>query len=657
MSRKNIAILYILSVVVGFVFLFIFTNRAFVADEELQIIELPAYALVEAEPTTKLLERLVEPLVVAVPPEPPARPLIVESGPVAIPEHMKRLAIAQPMTDISIVGAGFNIFGTSSPEKGLYVNGRAVTNRVDEGFFNVFVSLTPGENIFVFSQDGQNDVTRVIYREAEVLEPDYIVLSRVEFLYAFPAQTEYVSAGEEVFFSVIAPIGANVKVSFNGEELTLLPEGRAVRGNTERIYATTFSAAYIMPERENLDAITDIGRALYSMEFEGQSMSTYGAMIRLIGEQAAFFATVTADAAWTFPNPHLAGGPSWSLTRGQQALVRRTTEGGNWVELDTGMWIQRENVTLGFGAEHVTNAFLSVGRYEVRGFTHSIIWEAAHNPAARVDFDGRVLRVYFAMQDQVPEMDLSDISEQDLFFSSKTSGMRGGVPYYAFTISSEVNIEGFYTSFVNGEFALNIRLRRTLAEGDYPLGGFTFVIDAGHGGHDSGARGAMGIYMSEKDINLINAKNLADRLEELGAVVVLTRSTDVFLTLQERTQISRMIKPDMFISIHADSTVETTDATNIHGASFWYRNPNSRALAEHLTYELHYINPRTTRTKSANHANFFVCRPTWTPSVIIEASFMNNIHDFAWMLSLENQRVLADGLRDAVLSYYIVKSY
>ena len=654
MNRKRIAILYILPVVVGFVFLFIFTNRAFVVDEEPQIIEPPAYASSESEPTTKLFERLVEPLVVAVAPEPAARPLIVESGPVAIPEHMKRLAIAQPMTDTSIVGEGFNIFGTSNPAEGLYVNGRTVTNRVEEGFFNVFVSLSPGENIFVFSQDGQNDVTRVIYREAEVLEPDYIVLSRAEFLYAFPTQMEYISVGETLFFSVIAPIGAQVKVSFNGEELLLLPERRAASVNAERIYATTFSVAYIMPAREGLDAIIDIGRPLYSMEFEGQSISTYGAMIRLIGEQAAFHATVTADAAWTFPNPRLAGGPSWSLTRGQQALVRRTTEGGDWVELDTGMWIQRENVTLGFGAERVTNAFLSVGRYEISDFTHSIIWEAAYNPAARVDFDGHVLRMYFAMQEDVPEIDLTDVSEQDLFFSSKTSGMRGGVPYYAFTIRTGINVEGFYTRFANGEFVLNIKQRRALAEGDYPLSGFTFVIDAGHGGHDSGARGAMGIYMSEKDINLINARNLAGKLEELGAVVVLTRSTDVFLTLQERTQISRMIKPDMFISIHADSTVETTDATNIHGVSFWYRNPNSRALAEHFTNELHYINPRTTRIKSANHANFFVCRPTWTPSVIVEASFMNNINDFAWMLNPENQQALADGLASAILSYYYI---
>lgn len=564
-------------------------------------------------------------------------------------EHMQMLSIAQPMNDVSVPAPGFNIFGTSDPEKGLYINGLPVNNRTEEGFFSIFVDIALGNNTFVLSQDAQEDVIRIINRLPDTLEPAHEVMERAILTSVFPAQAEYVSSGDTIVFEAIAPIGASLTVDFNGETLILSPEHKTHNFHTGQIYATTFSASHKVTGRTGEDTIIDLGQPLYLMEFGGQTMSSSGADIRLINENAPFYATVTAKTAWTFPGASTDGGSDWSLTRGQRALVRAISGGGEWVRLDSGMWIQRENVYLRFESKLINNV-LSNGRY-VRGtVTDSIKWDAIHYPAVRATFDSDVLKIYFSMQKEAPAIDLSDFG--DMFFNEMISGIYNGMPYYAFTVREGVNVEGFYTSFSNGEFMLNIRRRRELAEGNLPLSGFTFVIDAGHGDHDYGALGPKGRVMAEKCINLANAKNLALRLEELGATVVQVRETDVFLTLQERTEISRKLKPDMFISMHADSTAETTDATNIHGASFWYRNPNSRPLAEHFAYELHGINPMTTRGAHANQANFYVCRPTWTPSIIVEASFMNNIHDFAWMINYENQQILAGGIVRAILSYY-----
>jgi N-acetylmuramoyl-L-alanine amidase len=93
------------------------------------------------------------------------------------------------------------------------------------------------------------------------------------------------------------------------------------------------------------------------------------------------------------------------------------------------------------------------------------------------------------------------------------------------------------------------------------------VVDPGHGGHDPGAQGAGGT--REKDIVLQIALRLARKLrEELGLDVVLTRSTDVFVELQERTAIANQVGADLFVSIHANASMNRAAA----GIETYYLN-------------------------------------------------------------------------------------
>jgi N-acetylmuramoyl-L-alanine amidase len=78
------------------------------------------------------------------------------------------------------------------------------------------------------------------------------------------------------------------------------------------------------------------------------------------------------------------------------------------------------------------------------------------------------------------------------------------------------------------------------------------VIDAGHGGVDPGATGVSGAL--EKDLVLSVAKTLRDALESTGKYkVVMTRDTDIFLSLKARVAVGRRARADLFVSIHADS--------------------------------------------------------------------------------------------------------
>lgn len=79
------------------------------------------------------------------------------------------------------------------------------------------------------------------------------------------------------------------------------------------------------------------------------------------------------------------------------------------------------------------------------------------------------------------------------------------------------------------------------------------VIDAGHGGHDSGTLGPGGV--EEKDIALDVALRLGHLLQQrLGAQVIYTRRTDKFVPLEERTAIANQAHADLFLSIHANSS-------------------------------------------------------------------------------------------------------
>ena len=79
------------------------------------------------------------------------------------------------------------------------------------------------------------------------------------------------------------------------------------------------------------------------------------------------------------------------------------------------------------------------------------------------------------------------------------------------------------------------------------------VIDAGHGGHDTGTIGPNGLL--EKDVVLDVARRLGRLLEtRLGAEVVYTRQDDTFIPLETRTAIANREQADLFISIHANSS-------------------------------------------------------------------------------------------------------
>ena len=364
---------------------------------------------------------------------------------------------------------------------------------------------------------------------------------------------------------------------------------------------------------------------------------------------AQIYATVIDDAAWVFSKNSQTGGSDWIMSRGQTDRVVAESSNG-FVKLSCGVWTRRDSVALADEPDLPENT-LQNGEYRTGKDRDMVVWQSIFSAAAHAGFDGQVLKVSFGMHTEAPPLNFADDLSETIFESVR-SGKDGDTPFIAFTIREDARFEGCYIDYYSGELRLHLKKRKTLAEGDRPLAGIRIVLDPGHGGNEYGATGPLGRLLPEKNLNLINARNLAEGLKALGANVYMTRETDMDMTLQERVDFNLRFKPDLFISLHVNNVEETTNASNIRGFTVWYRNPASAEFSQTLLDIMYYINPATNRYRNINQANFFVCRPGWAPAVILEAGFIINIDDFVWLIDPAAQNKMAEAAIEAILEYF-----
>lgn len=175
-----------------------------------------------------------------------------------------------------------------------------------------------------------------------------------------------------------------------------------------------------------------------------------------------------------------------------------------------------------------------------------------------------------------------------------------------------------------------------------PLRGMTIVLDAGHGGYDSGARGPRTL---EKTHTLDLIQRVAGDLRARGANVLLTRSGDYFVTLQGRVDFANTRRADLFISIHNNAS----DNRASTGTETFYYTAQSVGLAREIHRELSKATGCPNR--GISQARFFVIRKTWMPSVLLEVAFVTNPREEGYLSSPAWCQRVADGVTRGVLNY------
>jgi N-acetylmuramoyl-L-alanine amidase len=213
------------------------------------------------------------------------------------------------------------------------------------------------------------------------------------------------------------------------------------------------------------------------------------------------------------------------------------------------------------------------------------------------------------------------------------------------------------------------------------------VIDAGHGGHDTGTIGPNGL--QEKDLVLDVALRLGKLLEsKLGAQVIYTRDDDTFIPLETRTAIANEKQADLFVSVHANSSQDSS----ARGVETYYLNfttnadalevaARENAVSEKSIYELQDLvkkitlkdkieesrelagdvqaslyaglspkNP-TLKNRGVKKAPFVVLIGANMPSILAEISFVSNPTDEKKLETPEYRQKIAESLNKGIYKY------
>lgn len=213
----------------------------------------------------------------------------------------------------------------------------------------------------------------------------------------------------------------------------------------------------------------------------------------------------------------------------------------------------------------------------------------------------------------------------------------------------------------------------------------TVMIDAGHGGKDPGAQGLSGL--TEKDVNLRFAKFLGEALQKKGINVIYTRTTDVFIPLETRTELANSKGADLFVSVHCNSHTDKSSAgmetyslnlaTTQEGVRVAAReNAASQKKISDLQAILtdlmlsaktaesrdlaKFVQKRSiaavrgdypTRDRGPHEAPFFVLIGANMPAVLVELGYVTNPADAQRLGSDAYLRALAQGMTEGILAY------
>ena len=182
-----------------------------------------------------------------------------------------------------------------------------------------------------------------------------------------------------------------------------------------------------------------------------------------------------------------------------------------------------------------------------------------------------------------------------------------------------------------------------------PLHGRPIVIDAGHGGAESGAAGALRV--PEKDIVLLIARRLAEKLRSRGAVVTLSRQTDVTVPLYERPLLAEKIGAEVLMSIHANALPDGVDPATRRGSSVHYFHPQARALADTLLASLLQRLPEI-GNNGIHYQNLALTRPTSQLSVLVETAYMTDKSNLRLLMSESGRERFAESLARGLEEFY-----
>lgn len=557
----------------------------------------------------------------------------------------QKLVFASPAPNSTVNTAKTYILGSANVSSRVEFNGQPLSLTKSGAFFTQ-VELEYGENRFNFVCDGKN-YEYVIYREdiktEQPPEDEFGAIS------VSPAERAVIRSGDTLPLSCVAPAGSNVYASISGKTVALSPDTKADAPAGYVAYKGKISLD-IGGEAESESA----GKILFFAQRNDESRQVRGGEVTVIAADLAIPVTVIKDHArlmsepdgtvYTDLTPQTVGASDYAVCMCDGLYM-----------LAMGGYISSENVRAG-ELERISEPSQIRQMIQTEGGGDTLFYvKCDRKPVVTADLAGDqlVFTVYNATvldKQFTRDVNSSIVRNAELYENTDT-----GNAEIRITLQDTKNFYGYKISYevMSGVQLVKITLNNdvVIKNAKRPLADKVIVLDAGHGGESRGALGAHGNGKNEADLNLAIALRLRERLEALGATVYLTRDSDVDMTLAERTEFARSVKPDLFISIHQNSMPYDADISSVSGVSAYYYAEGGELLAESLTDTVSLSLGR--KNLGVFKEEFFVCTNHRFPCVLLELGFMTGVEEYDALLFAGGIERAAEAIKDGIVEFYV----
>ena len=569
----------------------------------------------------------------------------------------KKLAVTRPYENITWTGKKYFIMGTSDPTVPLYYNGEEVQRISESGIFGILVDVKEGKNEYVFSQNQQ-----VAYTTIERPDPDStaVKIKTIRESSVFPQVSRGIRAGETIKLECIAPSNGDVTATINGERVQL----KQVAATAEAGIPAWYSAEYTIPaEGYPARRVTNVGNIVYRVRFNGSTTTVNSpGELMVVGKNADFVVRAVDYHTNVYHDTDVTNEFLTTLRRGAMDYVVNCTDDG-YYELASGGYVPVKSVEVvsdNSSPENTVSGYTI--EYDERAEIITLTGTAGvpyHTELA----DGKLIITLFNTQgidkieavssELVEKIDVDTDTENSI--TKITLNLKEDAPLWGYAVEYAVeNLSTLETEAAELDVSKTMiylsKAPKFSTNKLKPLDGLVVVLDAGHGGTDPGALGFGGAEgATEAILNYATAKFLEARLKQLGAkVMMLPQPSDGKLVLEERVAYAADIKPDLFISLHHNSTAETTDSNEVSGTAVYYHFDASQSLARHIAS---FVSGSLQRENDgAMEGYFYVTRMTAQPSVLVELAYMVNPLEYEQCCNVVTLYKTAYAISDAVMA-------
>ncbi|HEY9614873.1 N-acetylmuramoyl-L-alanine amidase [Allocoleopsis sp.] len=567
------------------------------------------------------------------------------------------LSVVYPPPNHKTTADRIFFIGTAPSSGEVVVNGKAIA-RSPAGHFAPSFPLQLGENQFTVRYQNQQVQIKVTRTSTQPTLPTGLAFSKDSLT---PAVDIATMPGELVCFGAIASPNASVSVKLANQTIPLLPQSQDVDlpANSAALTQANQPIPRVPAGAEvgkyqgcaTAEAPGNLGLPQFQLTLNGQSISQAGSgKISILSPAKLEVAEVISEAGVARTGPSTDYSRLTPLPKGSKATV--IGREGEWVRLDYGAWIKASEVRIVPGAVPPKSLIRSIRSRNVEGATEVLFPLQVPVPVTVQQSDRRFT---LTLYNTTAQTDIIRLEDNPLISRLDWQQVAPGQVQYTFNLKTQQQW-GYNLRYEGTTLVLSLRhpsrvssqALNSSSQNPQSLSGIKILLDAGHGGTESGASGPTG-YL-EKNVTLIMAKLVRERLLEKGATVYMTREEDKDVSLQDRVAMIDKLKPAIAISIHYNSLPDEGDAQNTKGmGAFWY-NTQAHSLAVFLH---DYIVKKLGRPSyGVFWDNLALTRPNSTPSVLLELGFMSNPVEFEWVTNPQEQPKLARAIADGITEWF-----